>query len=164
MGKMEKTIHYYIYVIIMTFVVAGCEARNDFEPLDAEGRKWVNFYEEGDLEGLMTLYKDDAVVSLHGQPALFGKDAIRGYFAPRVGSADMEFELEYEVIEVHGNIGYVISKYWLIVKNNKNGKRYQDAGRSLLVYKNENGKWKIAADLDQTTPDVTWPSPNGLKY
>ncbi len=161
---MRKTIQYFTFVTFITFVVSGCEARTTFEPIEAEGRKWVNFYVEGNLEGLMTLYKDDAVVALHGQPALFGKDAIRSYFAPRVGSSEIEFELEYEVIEVQGNIGYVISKYWLIAKNNTNGKRYQDAGRSLLVYKSENGKWKIAADLDQTTPDVAWPSPNGLKY
>jgi hypothetical protein len=40
---------------------------------------------------------------------------------------------------------------------------YRDAGRSMLIYKKENGEWKIAADIDQASPDVAWPSPNGLK-
>ena len=50
----------------------------DFETeIAAEGGKWANYYEQEDLEGLMTLYVDDAIVALHGQPALFGIDAIR---------------------------------------------------------------------------------------
>ena len=36
------------------------------------------------------------------------------------------------------------------------------AGRSLLVYKKQDGQWKIAADIDQATPDVAWPAPSGL--
>lgn len=37
-----------------------------------------------------------------------------------------------------------------------------DAGRSLLIYRFEQGQWKIAVDIDQATPDVAWPSPGGL--
>jgi uncharacterized protein (TIGR02246 family) len=111
----------------------------------------------------MTLYTQDAVVALHGQPALFGKDAIRAYFAARLGKAESTFELDYEVRQTHGDIAYIISKYWLIAKNKLTGAVYRDAGRSMLVYKKEHGQWKIAADIDQSSPDVTWPSPKGLK-
>ena len=128
----------------------------------AEGGKWARYYEQGDLDGLMTLYVDDAIVALHGQPALFGIEAIRDYFAPRIGKADSTFELEYELRETHGEIAYIISKYWLKAVDNETGNTYLDAGRSLLVYKKRDGQWKIAADIDQATPDVSWPAPSGL--
>ena len=132
-------------------------------PLSAAGVSWAEYYETGDLDGLMTLYMDDVVVALHGQPALFGKEAVREYFSSRIGKSDAKFELEYEVSEIHGDVAYLISKYWLRAVNKETGYVYKDAGRSLLVYKKgADGQWKIAADIDQATPDVAWPSPAGM--
>lgn len=128
------------------------------------GQIWTHHYQEGDLDSLMTLYVEDAVVALHGQPALFGIKAVRNYFAPRIGQSDVSFELDYEVIEVHGDIAYIISKYWLLATDRETGKAFTDAGRSMLVYKKRDGLWKIAADLDQATPDVSFPSPSGLTH
>ena len=135
----------------------------DFETeIAAEGGKWANYYEKEDLEGLMSLYVDDAIVALAGQPALFGIGAIREYFSTRIGKAESIFELDYELRETHGDIAYIISKYWLKATDKNSGEVYLDAGRSLLVYKRQDGRWKIAADIDQATPDVTWPAPSGL--
>lgn len=146
-----------------TIFPAGAHAGELSSPLSAAGTSWAEYYEAGDLDGLMTLYMDDAVVALHGQPALFGKDAIREYFSTRIGKSDARFELEYEVSETHGDIAYLISKYWLRAVNKETGYVYKDAGRSMLVYKKSaDGNWKIAADLDQATPDVSWPSPAGM--
>ena len=144
-------------------LLTSAQAVADFETeIAAEGGKWARYYEQEDLEGLMTLYVDDAIVALHGQPALFGIVAIRDYFASRIGKADSVFELEYELRETHGEIAYIISKYWLKAVDKETGNTYLDAGRSLLVYKKQNGRWKIAADIDQSTPDVSWPAPSGL--
>ena len=59
-------------------LLTSAQAVADFETeIAAEGGKWARYYEQEDLEGLMTLYVDDAIVALHGQPALFGIAAIR---------------------------------------------------------------------------------------
>ena len=148
---------------LLSMSSAPVSAQTDFETeIAAEGGKWAKYYEQADLEGLMTLYVDDAIVALHGQPALFGITAIREYFSTRIGKAESVFELDYELRETHGNIAYIISKYWLKATDNETGVVYKDAGRSLLVYKKQDGQWKIAADIDQATPDVVWPAPSGL--
>ena len=150
-------------LLLMCCLAASSFSWADFETeIAAEGGKWANYYEQEDLEGLMTLYVDDAIVALHGQPALFGIDAIREYFSTRIGKAESIFELDYELRETHGDIAYIISKYWLKATDKSSGEVYLDAGRSLLVYKRHNGQWKIAADIDQATPDVAWPAPSGL--
>ena len=138
-------------------------AQTDFETeIAAEGGKWAEYYEQADLEGLMTLYVDDAIVALHGQHALFGITEIKEYFSTRIGKAESVFELDYELRETHGDIAYIISKYWLKTTDKETGVVYKDAGRSLLVYKTQDWQWKIAADIDQATPDVAWPAPSGL--
>ena len=132
-------------------------------PVREEGSKWVEYYKKGDLDGLMTLYTEDTFIALHGQPSMRGKDAVREYFSTRIGKSETEFELDYELVEVHGDIAYIISKYWLKATNKENGYVYKDAGRSLLVYKKVDGRWLIAADIDQSTPDVSFPSPSGTE-
>ena len=111
----------------------------------------------------MSLYEDHAVVFLHGQAGLYGKEAVRNYFASRIGKSATRFELEYELTKIHGDIAYIVSKYWMRVENPETGAVFRDAGRSLLIYqKGADQKWKIAADIDQATPDVGWPSPSGM--
>lgn len=156
----------FCFAVVMSVMsvlsLTSTAADSGLNEIEAEGGKWARYYESEDLDGLMTLYVDDAVVALHGQPALFGKQAIRDYFAARLGKAESTFELNYEVRETHGSIAYIISQYWLKAVDKQSGEVFLDAGRSLLVYKKEGGAWKIAADIDQSTPDVRWPSPNGL--
>ena len=99
---------------LLAALLSSPMALSDFETeIAAEGGKWAHYYEQADLDGLMTLYVEDAIVALHGQPALFGIDTIRDYFAQRIGKAEATFELDYELRETHGDIAYIISKYWL---------------------------------------------------
>ena len=156
-------LRYRVATLFTALLMSAAPLADFANEIAAEGGKWARYYEQGDLDGLMTLYVEDAIVALHGQPALFGIEAIRAYFAPRIGKADSTFELEYELRETHGEIAYIISKYWLKAVDNETGNTYLDAGRSLLVYKKRDGQWKIAADIDQATPDVSWPAPSGLK-
>jgi uncharacterized protein (TIGR02246 family) len=153
------------FVVLLSFAAACSSGTAEADgPIRAEGSRWAEYYKAGDLDSLMTLYTDDVVVALHGQPALYGRDAVRDYFSTRIGKADTEFELDYELEEIHGDIAYIISKYWLVATNRETGQTYRDAGRSLLVYKRgTDGEWLIAADIDQATPDVSFPSPGGLE-
>ncbi len=121
------------------------------------GAQWSAAYQAGDLEALMQHYVDDAFVALHGQPALKGKPAISAYFAPRLGQSDVSFDLRYERVRIYGDVAYIISQYWLTATDRNSGATVRDAGRSLLVYElGSDGQWRIAADIDQATPDVTF--------
>ncbi|MGK0293308.1 MAG: ketosteroid isomerase-like protein [Porticoccaceae bacterium] len=156
----------FLASISITLLISGCadNGGNADNMLALEGGKWAEYYENADLDGLMTLYTDDVVVALHGQPALYGKAAVREYFSSRIDKAISKFELDYEVREIHGDVAYLISKYWLRAEDKETGEVFLDAGRSLLIYKRDSsGHFKIAADIDQASPDVTWPSPLGME-
>lgn len=151
----------FVLVLVATQLMACATAPgNEFGPLQRAGSTWAKYYKAGDLDGLMSLYMDDAIVALHGQPALFGIAQIRDYFSKSIGKADVEFILDYELLELHKETAHLMSKYWLTAVDKRSGETYRDAGRSVLIYKRgADGDWKIALDIDQATPDVTWPAP-----
>jgi uncharacterized protein (TIGR02246 family) len=127
----------------------------------AAASDWIVAFKAGDIDALMAHYTPDAFVALHGQPALRGLDAIREYFEPKMGTAAVEFELEFERIEVHGDVAHLVSKYWYTGTPLAGGESYRDAGRSALLYKRgADGRWRIHLDIDQATPDAAFPPPD----
>lgn len=130
--------------------------------------EWIRRFTARDLDGLMALYVPDAVVALHGQPMLEGLPEVRTYFGKTMPSArSVQFELDVERIEVYGDIVHLLSKYWFI-STRQDGSVIRDAGRSFLVYRQDVtqsgfGRWKIALDIDQNTPDVMFPEPSARR-
>jgi uncharacterized protein (TIGR02246 family) len=121
---------------------------------------WLAAFKAGDLDRLMRLYMPDAVVALHGQKALHGSDAIRAYFAPRMGTSEVEFDIEIDEIRVHGDMAYLVSRYWFTARPRDGGGAYRDAGRSVVIYRRDrDGRWKLQLDIDQQTPDVRFDAP-----
>jgi len=140
------------------------QAADQQTPLDEAAAQWIEYFEAADLDGLMTLYDEDVTVALHGQPRLVGIDAVRNYFANRIGKWESRFEVEFERVETDDDFAWLMSKYWFIATVKESGQQFRDAGRSLLVYKrSKDGRWLILADIDQQSPDVTWPSPKGME-
>jgi len=134
--------------------------QRDEKAIRAGVDEWLSAFQAGDLDHLMTLYLPDALVALHGQPALHGKDAIRAYFAPGMGRSDIDFRIEIDSIHVHGRTADLVSRYWFTAKPRDGGPVYRDAGRSVVLYKrDEDGRWKIRLDMDQATPDVSFEDP-----
>ena len=145
---------------VAVFASAAADSVADKAAIEAAGDSWIRAFRGGDIDALMNLYTADARVALHGQPALLGVDAIRAYFAPKLGTADVDFLLETEEIQVHGDVAHLVSKYWYTARPNDGGEAYRDAGRSALIYKRAaDGTWKIHLDIDQATPDVSFPAP-----
>ncbi len=155
-------------LIFCIYLLSGCATNNvsnsEIEQVRAAAEQWKSFYEAGDYDGLMTLYDENPRVYLHGQPAIIGMQAVRDFFKPSVGKAKSEFKLDYEIIEINGSTATLVSKYWLTVETDNPEQPYRDQGRSLLIYKKDsNGDWKIAYDIDQATPDVSWTDPELMK-
>jgi len=137
----------------------GAGPSRDRSAVQQAARDWIRDFKSGDLDALMTHYEPDAYVALHGQPVLRGIEAVRAYFAPRVGRGNVEFLLDIERIDVHGRFAHLISGYWFTLEL-PGQPRYEDAGRSLLIYRRTSrGQWRIHVDIDQDTPDISFPPP-----
>ncbi|MEM1440676.1 MAG: SgcJ/EcaC family oxidoreductase [Pseudomonadota bacterium] len=146
--------------LIVCFASAGCAAVINTDADEAavreHGQTWLKHYKAGDIDALMALYEPDAILALHDQPMRRGVDEIRAYFEPGMGQSEIEFELDIEHVEVYGDQAWLVSKYWLRATAKSSGYVYEDAGRSMLIYRRgSDGEWRIAADLDNNTPDVS---------
>ena len=136
----------------------------DAQAVCDHGKVWIDRFKAGDIDGLMALYEPDAQVALHDQRKLTGTAQIRGFFAPSLAARpQVSFDLHVEDIRIHGDLAVLVSRYWY-TSTARRGERYQDAGRSALIYKRVPGKsgheqWRILLDIDNNTPDVTFPKP-----
>jgi len=123
--------------------------------LEEVGAYWQVLYEAGEWEELRTLYADDAVLMTQGQAKIEGADAILA-FLQRLSNtgADVAFRFKPEEAVVEGDLGFVTAKYRMDISFP--GKEPTVVvGRSFLVYKWADGRWKLWRDIDNLAPDVT---------
>ena len=147
----------FIALCLLLPLACHSDDREDIAAVREAASLWIKYYEADDLEQLMMLYMDDAFVALHGRPSLRGVEQVQAFFAPGMGKAETNFELDIEEIQIHGDTAHLLSKYWLTAISKGDGSIYKDAGRSLLIYKRDlDNQWKIYLDIDQSTPDAGW--------
>lgn len=121
-----------------------------------EAEKWAALYAKRDLDGLMTLYHEDAMLFTSGAPALIGPAAIRAYFEnsfQRVPSSQIDFKIEK--ITVFGDVANLVSLFRMDLDVGEK-EPMTVVGRSMLMYKRDAfGNWLLFADMDNRAPDAT---------
>jgi uncharacterized protein (TIGR02246 family) len=145
------------------FLIGGAFAAEagpaeDIAALKAFGDKWIALYTAGDVEGLQALYEPDAWLMPKGRSAKKGLDEIVAFFEMRTGGGALDMRFDYEDVRIEGDMGYLISKWWLDFTPNGADQPIRDAGRSFVVFrKGGDGQWRVWRDMDNLTPDVPVP-------
>lgn len=135
---------------------ADTDALSPEEKIEQAAAQWSRHYEKRDLEALMQLYHEDAMLFTNGARALVGPAAIRAFFAEnfkRTKGGAIDFKVEK--ITVFGDIAHLVSLYKMDIDVG-NAAPVSAVGRSMLVYKrNAFGHWLLFADMDNQAPDAT---------
>lgn len=145
-----------VMLALALLISASASAGPQEEGLKAEGDRWNAAYAAGDWTALRALYADDAWLMTDKAPAAKGADAIIAYlrrFKDR--GATVRFRFEPEHVQAQMPLGIVVARYWMTAQLPGGGPPIQSAGRSMLIYKWQDGGWKLWRDMDNTTPDVT---------
>lgn len=124
------------------------------ESLIAAGERWRQLYQAGDWDTLRTLYTDDAVLMSQGQPKRDGADTIVTFLQrlSRQG-AKVTFQFAPEEAVIEAGLGFVTAKYRMDIAI-PGSEPASVAGRSLLIYKWQEGSWKLWRDIDNLAPDA----------
>lgn len=139
---------------LMLFAAVPVAARDSKTELAAAGAEWNAAYAKGDWTAMRALYADDAWLMTDKTPIAKGADAIIAFLRRfRDMGATVTFRFENEDVRVDGKIGTVIAKYWMTAQMPGRPAAHS-AGRSMLIYRREGGRWKLWRDMDNTTPDV----------
>jgi ketosteroid isomerase-like protein len=107
---------------------------------------WAQACNTKQLDDLIELYLPDALVQRPNVPAVRGTAAIREFFFGLIEAGMSEVELDPLRTELFGDFGYEAGRCKSLVPIAM-GKRREERGKYLvLLSRQANGEWKIAAD------------------
>lgn len=129
-------------------------SEEDRAALVAISEDWVEAYGNGDIELMMSLMHADAMVMAENQPTVRGYDAVRAYFAPRVGAPGITFTDDLQEIRIEGDWAFVRGEFVLeVAAREPDGQPFKRKGRYFVLYeKNDQGEWKMLRDIDNAAP------------
>ncbi|MBV6423463.1 MAG: hypothetical protein NAOJABEB_01256 [Steroidobacteraceae bacterium] len=121
--------------------------------------RWIGAYSKGDVDAIMALYTEDAVVMPPGAHAATTPEALRDFLTTDIAtSAGLTFELGDSATGVSGDLGWHAGAF--SVKNSAG--ETVNTGKYLEVWRRANGKWLIVRDmwnLDAAPGSVASPAP-----
>jgi ketosteroid isomerase-like protein len=127
-------------------LVAAADDAAEVAALHAVDDAWAKAYNAGNVEGLVALYDEHALLMPAGAPAASGTAAIRAYFKDDVAGAQkagISFALGAKPDGgVSGDWGWVSGTYSV---KDKSGKVI-DTGKYLSVSRKSGGKWAYVRD------------------
>lgn len=124
--------------------------QEDMEAIRRLEESWRAGWRAGDTEALLALYADDPVLMAWGQPAVFGKEAIRPLYQTVFDVYHVDSRSTLIEVEVSGDLGYFWCTYRLTATPKDSGEPFEEDGKSLFVVRREHGVWKIARLMDNS--------------
>ncbi|HUX89961.1 MAG TPA: SgcJ/EcaC family oxidoreductase [Gallionellaceae bacterium] len=123
----------------------------DIDSIRQLAEDWRAGWFAGDAEALLSLYADDPVLMPWGQPAVFGKDAIRPLYQSVFKEYAFSSQNRVMDVEASGDWGYFWCTYRLTATPKAGGKPLEEEGKSVFIVRREQGgAWKIARLIDNS--------------
>src|SRR3989338_4674617 len=122
----------------------------DMDAIKQLAEDWRSGLRAGDAKALLCLYADDPVLMPSGQPAVFGKDAIRPLYQSVLKEYIFKSQTRLMDVEASGDLGYFWSTYKLTATPKAGGESFEEEGKSVFIVKREHGAWKIARLMDNS--------------
>jgi uncharacterized protein (TIGR02246 family) len=113
---------------------------------------WLTLDRNNDIEGIMELFDDQAVVYSRNQQPSKGKEAIRQYFKlDKQMNPKAVTDWKTERVEVASSGDLAVEYGSFTVKNSGPDGNGSDQGNFVTVYRKIDGKWKIISDIGAST-------------
>ena len=147
---MRQVVTAVIFITLLTSCNRSVEQQAtdlaaDIEAINRLNDNYVAAVNAGDVDGLMMLYTDDAVLMQPNQPAVTGKAAIRSHFQVFFDMFSLEEVLSPEEVVVIGDWAFVRATFTVKVTPRAGGDKTQDHGKGIAIYRKElDGSWKYA--------------------
>lgn len=135
--------------------LAGCtpsapdasSSKADEEAMRKGTEAWVAAYSAGDVDAILALYADDAVVMPPGASPMTDPNALRAFFTTDIAiSAGTVFELGESTAGTSGNLGWHAGVF--AVKDTSGNT--VASGKYVEVWRKQDGKWLILRDMWNT--------------
>lgn len=130
-------------VLVVTSALVGCAppAIGPNDEIAAHSARWVEAFNDGDLETLAGFYSADASVMAPNMPPTSGHTGVEAVFSGMI-QAGMGGELETVEILSVGDLGHHVGGYSLYVED-----EMVDEGKFIEIWQRIDGEWKIRFDM-----------------
>lgn len=120
----------------------------------AANRTFMEAFNRGDTKVIGDLYTHDAQLLPANSDFVRGIDAIRAFWAGAVKMGLSDVVLDTIEVEAHGDTAIEVGRYTLQAP----GGAIADAGKYLVVWKNDGRAWKLHRDIWTTSQPAAVPS------
>ena len=124
--------------------IQATDIRNDIRKADDVFERTIK---QGDANGLSDLYTNDGMLLPTGSDIVKGKPAIRNFWQGVIDMGIKEARLDIQEVELQGDVAVEVGRYQL----KGAGGEMIDEGKYLVVWKQEEGKWKLHRDIWNTS-------------
>ncbi len=122
--------------------------------IEANNETFVRALAQGDADAIAALYTADARLLPPNQPMLAGTQAIKSFWQGMVRLKLQQPRLEtVEVAEERADIACELGRYSFIIPL-PDGSTVTDVGKYLVVWKREDGTWRLHLDIWNTNAPI----------
>ncbi len=121
--------------------------------IETANRALSDYMAKGDSVSLASAYSTDGALMLNNMPAVKGKENLITLWGSFINAGMGGLELT--TIEVWGDENYITEEGLIVIKA-KDGTQL-DRGKYLVLWKKENGKWKLHRDISNSDLPVVTP-------
>lgn len=120
----------------------------DIRPqIESANALFVSAFKRGDATGLASLYTSGAQLLPANSDFVSGTAAIRTFWQSVIDMGLKGANLETIEVEGHGDTAIEVGRYRLLA----GGDAVADQGKYVVVWKNDNGTWKLHRDIWTTS-------------
>ena len=135
------------FVVIASALVSGCAtmtSQSDVRAaVEAGGRDFSGAIARGDAAAVAATYTATAQVFPPNQDVVTGRAAIQQFFQGLIRAGVKGIPLTTREVEAQGDTAFEVGSYTVM----GDGNRQLDAGKYVVVWKREDGKWKLHRDI-----------------
>jgi uncharacterized protein (TIGR02246 family) len=142
------------FVLCIGIGVATAQQKNTRASIEQLTQQFVTALKKGDAAAVAALYSADAKVLPPESEIIEGRQAIQKFWQGLIDAGVTEMTLQTQEVQAHGDTAYEVGKYTLTLKGEK-----PDSGKFVVVWKRENGHWKLHRDIWNTSV----PAPTAAK-
>ena len=135
-----------VLILFLSVRSTGAQQGNTRAAIEAGNKQFMVAFSRGDGAGLAALYTPNGQLFPAHSDIVRGKQAIEQFWQGAITSGIQGATLTTLEVERHGDTAYEVGKYTLAGE----GGKVLDAGKYVVVWKRQQGQWKLHRDIWNT--------------
>jgi len=123
------------------------------EAIQEANRRFSEHLSQSDAAAISRCYSENAVIMPPNQDLIRGRKNIEGFWRGIMTAGVKGLRLESQNIETYGEVLAEIGRFTVLIEGNQ----VIDEGKYLVLWKQENGEWKLFRDIWNSSRPIATP-------